>query len=84
MVNEFLIRIGTFFYLTGVALMFYFVLTYAHGTPDFMVFFLGLISIFIGWRLTRRKAAPPSSGRFAYLRKMREKSKKEKEEAKKE
>jgi hypothetical protein len=40
--------------------------------------------MFIGWRLSKRKAPPPPSGRFAYIRKMRGNSKKHQEEGKKE
>ena len=84
MVNEFLIRLGTFFALIGICLIILFAATYLGNAPDFLYFFLALISIVIGWRLSKRKAPPPSSGRFATLRKMRENSKKRKEEGKKE
>jgi flagellar biosynthesis component FlhA len=82
MVNEFLIRIGAFFTLIGIGLIILFVATYLGNAPDFKYFFLGLISMFIGWRLSKRKAPPPPSGRFAYIRKMRENSKKHQEEGK--
>ena len=84
MVNEFLIRLGTFFTLIGICLIILFAATYLGNAPDFKYFFLGLISIFIGWRLSKRKEPPPPSGRFAYVRKMRENSKKRQEEGKKE
>ena len=84
MVNELLIRIGTFFTLIGVGLIILFVATYFGNAPDFKYFFLGLISMFIGWRLSKRKEPPPPSGRFAYVRKMQERSKKHQEEGKKE
>ena len=84
MVNEFLIRLGTFFTLIGICLIILFAATYLGNAPDFLYFFLGLISIVIGWRLSKRKEPPPPSGRFAYVRKMRENSKKHKEEGKKE
>jgi flagellar biosynthesis component FlhA len=84
MVNEFLIRLGTFFTLIGICLIILFGATYLGNAPDFLYFFLGLISIVIGWRLSKRKEPPPPSGRFAYVRKMRENSKKRQEEEKKE
>ena len=84
MVNEFLIRMGAFFTLIGIGLIIYFAATYLGNAPDFKYFFLGLISMFIGWRMSKRKAPPPPSGRFAYIRKMRENSKKRQEEGKKE
>ena len=84
MVNEFLVRLGTFFTLVGVCLIILFAATYLGNAPDFKYFFLGLISMLIGWRLSKRKTPPPPSGRFAYIRKMRENSKKHPEEGKKE
>ena len=83
MINEFLIRMGAFFTLIGIGLIIYFAATYLGNAPDFKYFFLGLISMFIGWRMSKRKAPPPPSGRFAYIRKMQENSKKRKEEGKK-
>ncbi|HUI88130.1 MAG TPA: hypothetical protein VLX61_05350 [Anaerolineales bacterium] len=79
MINEFLIRVGSFFTLVGIGLMILFAITYFGNAPDFKFFFLGLISIFVGWQLSRRKAPPPPSGRFAALRRMRENSKKRQE-----
>ncbi len=70
MVNEFLIRMGSFFTIIGIGLMVLFAITYLGNTPDFKYFFLGLISIFVGWRLSRRKTPPPPSGRFATIRGM--------------
>jgi hypothetical protein len=84
MINEFLIRMGNFFTLIGIGLMIYFGATYLGSAPDFKYFFLSIFSLLIGWRLSRRKAAPPPSGRFATIRKMQENSKKRKEEGKKE
>ncbi len=84
MVNEFLIRMGSFFTIIGIGLMVLFAITYFGNAPDFKYFFLGLISIFVGWRLSRRKAPPAPSGRFATIRRMREGSKKSKGEEKKE
>jgi len=79
MVNEFLIRMGSFFTVIGIGLMILFSITYFGNAPDFKYFFLGLLSIFVGWRLSRRKAPPPPSGRFATIRRMRENSKKRQE-----
>ena len=84
MVDEFLARVGTFFTLIGIALMGFFAITYLSNAPDFKYFFFGIISILIGRWFARHKAPRPPSGRFAYLRKMRENSKKRKEEGKKE
>ena len=83
MINEFLIRMGTLFTLAGIGLFILFGASTMNNTPDFLYFFLGLISIFIGWRFLKRKAPPPPSERFATLRKLWGNSKK-KEEGKKE
>ena len=80
MINEFLIRMGSFFTLIGIGLMILFAVTYFGNAPDFRFFFFGLISILIGWRLLRRKAPPPPSGRFATLRRWRESSRRQPEE----
>jgi hypothetical protein len=77
MVNEFLIRIGSFFIWIGVGLVILFVASLWNNAPDFKFFFLGVVSIFLGARLFRRKAPPPPSGRFALYRKLREGSRKE-------
>jgi flagellar biosynthesis component FlhA len=72
MFNEFLVRMGSFFTVIGLGLIILFALTYMANAPDFNFFFLGLVSIYVGWRLSRRKAPPPPSGRFATIRKWRE------------
>ncbi len=83
MFNEFFVRVGTFLILVGIAVMAYFAITVSSHQPDFRFFFLSILSIFIGWHLSRRKAPPPPSERFKTLRKWREGSKK-KEEGKRE
>ena len=84
MINEFLIRIGSFFIWLGIGLIILFAASYLNNTPEFMYFFLGLISIFGGARLYRRKAPPPPSGRFAMLHRMRTGPKNERCESKEE
>ena len=83
MINEFLIRMGTFFTLIGIGLFILFGASFMNNAPDFLYFFLGLISVFIGWRFLKRKAPPPPSERFSTLRKLWGSSKK-KQEGKKE
>ena len=82
MFNEFLIRMGSFFTIIGIGLMVLFAITYMANAPDFKFFFLGLASIYVGWRLSRRKAPPQPSGRFATIRKWREGTKNKPEEKK--
>jgi hypothetical protein len=81
--NEFIARIGTFFLLIGTFLFILFLASdFAHQT-DFDYFFLSLMAIVAGWMLQKKRAARPPSGRFGYIRKMREDAKKRQEEAKK-
>jgi len=82
MFNEFLVRMGSFFTIIGIGLMVLFAVTYLANAPDFNFFFLGLVSIYVGWRLSRRKSPPPPSGRFATIRKWRESGKNKPEEKK--
>ncbi len=80
--EEFVIRVGTFFVVIGVGIFILFIASdYAHQT-DFDFLFWSIISIAIGMLLRRRKPPPPPSGRFSSWHKWRERSKKHKEEKK--
>ena len=81
--NEFVIRIGTFFIVIGVGLLILFIASDLANQPDFDYFFLSMISIGFGWLLRRRKPPPPSAGRFSMFRKAREGAQKRREEKKK-
>ena len=70
MVDEFIIRIGTFFILIGVGIFILFVASDYANQTNFDYLFWAVLSVTIGILLRRRKPPPPPSGRFSYLRKM--------------
>ena len=84
MVNEFLIRLGTFFTLIGICLIILFVATYLGNAPDFLYFFLGLISMSSAGGCRNVKRLRHRADVLHTLRKMRENSKKHQDEGKKE
>ena len=68
-------RIGTFFIVIGIGAILLFVISDIAETVYFDYFFLGLF--FTGFCIYLRRDAekPPTSGRFSYLKKMRNKDK---------
>ena len=72
MFNEFLIRIGTFLLLIGIGVFILFVASDMGGKTNFDYLFWSVLSVTVGLMLRRRKAPPPPSGRFGYLRKLRQ------------
>lgn len=70
--DDLIIRVGTFFYVLGGAAFILFVVSDLARQADFDYFFIAVVLLAIGWVFRRRRPAPPSSGRFAYLKKMRE------------
>ena len=81
--EEFIIRVGTFFIVIGVGIFILFIASDAAHQTDFDFLFWSIIAIAIGMLLRRRKPPPPPSGRFSTLRKWREGPKKNKKEEKK-
>ncbi len=78
--EEFIIRIGTFFVVLGIGIFILFITTdYIHQT-NFDLLFWAIISFSFGLILRRRKGPPKPSGRFERYRKWREGSRKSKEE----
>jgi hypothetical protein len=71
LVNEFVVRIGTFFILVGTGLLILFVASDYAGSANFDYLFWAALSVTLGILLRRRKSPAPSSGRFASLRKFR-------------
>lgn len=71
MVDEFIIRIGTFFILIGVGIFILFVASDYANQTNFDYLFWAVLSVTVGILLRRRKPPPPPSGRFSYLRRMR-------------
>jgi membrane protein implicated in regulation of membrane protease activity len=82
MIKELLIRVGTFFMVIGVGIFILFVASDYAGATNFDYLFVAIFSFVVGMLLRRRKPAPPPSGRFAYIRRMRGGSKKDEGEEK--
>ena len=72
MFKEFIIRIGTFFLLIGSGIFILFVASDYAGKTNFDYLFWAVLSVTVGIMLRRRKAPPPPSGRFSYVRRLRE------------
>jgi hypothetical protein len=76
-------RVGIFFYVIGGGSFVLFVTSDLAEQADFDFLFVALLMVGIGWMFRRKKAPPPSSGRFAWLNKQREEARKKKEAKKK-
>ena len=68
MVDEFVIRIGTFFIVIGVGIFILFVASDYANQTNFDYLFWSVLSITIGLLFRRRKPPPPPSGRFSIIR----------------
>jgi len=75
-----IVRMGTFFYVIGGGAFILFVASDLANQANFDYFFIAIVLIAIGWAFRRKKAPPPSAGRFAYIKNMRENAKKKREE----
>ncbi|MDK1027931.1 MAG: hypothetical protein QGD88_09085 [Anaerolineae bacterium] len=73
-------RIGTFLFVLGIFLFILFMASDFADQPDFDLLVISLILLVVGIAFRRRAKAPPSSGRFNWIRKLREEAKKRKEE----
>lgn len=71
MLNEFIIRIGTFCIVLGVGILILFVASDYAGNANFDYLFWAVLSMTVGILLRRRKAPPPPSERFSSLRRFR-------------
>ncbi len=72
MINEFIIRIGTFFLLIGVGIFILFVASDYAGKTNFDYLFWSVLAVSVGIMLRRRRPPKPPSGRFGYVRRLRE------------
>jgi hypothetical protein len=70
--NDFIARIGTFFFVLGFGLFVLFLASDLANMVQFDYLCLAMLSIGLGWMLHRRKAPPPSAGRFSWVKKTRE------------
>ncbi len=80
MINEFVVRIGTFFIVIGIGIFILFVASDYANQTNFDYLFWAVLLVTVGILLRRRKPPSPPSGRFSYLRRMWEQSRKHKEE----
>ena len=66
-------RIGCFFILIGILLLFLFVTSDLAHVPQFTYLLTGVVVLLVGWLLWRNgRAAPRESGRFRILRRRSE------------
>jgi len=72
MLNEFVIRIGTFFLLIGVGIFILFIASEYAGQTNFDYLFWSVLLATVGIMLRRRRPRRPPSDRFSYVRKLRE------------
>jgi hypothetical protein len=75
-----IVRVGTFFLVIGGGIFILFVASDLADQADFDYFFMAVLLIAIGWMFRRKKAPPPSAGRFASIKNMRENARKKREE----
>jgi len=69
MINEFLIRVGTFLILLGLGMLILFIASDYAQQANFDYLFWAVLAVTVGFMLRRRKTPPPPSGRFESLRK---------------
>lgn len=68
MVNEFLVRVGTFSILVGLGVLILFVASDSAGSTNFDYLFWALLAIVVGILLRGRKEPAAPSGRFGFLK----------------
>ncbi|MBN1305922.1 MAG: hypothetical protein JXA13_15915 [Anaerolineales bacterium] len=79
--NDLIFRIGTFFTLLGVMLVFLFTASDMAKTPNFDLLFIGLIILVFGLTLRRRyRIKPEPSNRFSGIRRLLNRSTEENDE----
>jgi hypothetical protein len=76
--RELVPRIGTFLILLGIFSLIFFITSGLAQQPDFDWLFVSLLLLGIGVFLRRRAAPAPSAGRFSIVRKLTERTKKNK------
>ena len=67
-------RVGQFFFLVGLLVMFVFFASFVTATPHYNLFLIGLGSVLIGAFIMVKSRKPPGeSERFRRIRKLRKK-----------
>lgn len=74
------VRVGTFLMVMGLGAFVLFVTSDLASQVDYDYLFAALLLLGIGAGLRRKKTPPPSAGRFAMLRKLRDESKNKKKD----
>ncbi len=83
--DDFIARVGTFFYLVGITLIALFIASDASSAhavgvkTNYDYFFIALMLFIIGFFFRKRAAPPPAADRFRSLRKWQDDQKKKKE-----
>lgn len=70
-VDEFIVRIGTFFTLVGTGVLILFIASDSAGQANFDYLFWAVLSVTLGILLRRRKPPTPTGNRFTSLRRFR-------------
>ncbi len=82
--DDLLYRVGTFFFLIGGGALVLFILEALGSKIDLLFLLISLIALSLGFAFRRRSApAPPTSTRFASLRRMNEQNRTRREEREK-
>lgn len=68
--EEFIIRIGTFFILIGIGVFILFLASDYANQANFDYLFWAVLTVTVGILLRRRRAPHPPSGRFDILRRL--------------
>jgi positive regulator of sigma E activity len=77
--KEIIFRLGTFFFLVGIGLFVFFIISDSVGTPTFSYFCWSMILITLAFMFRARyKRSIQSSGRFSILKRLMPKSKEDK------
>ena len=84
--DEFIARIGTFFYLIGVGLVILFIASDTSASlnagvrTNYDYLFLGVFLLFLGFVFRKKAKPPPAAERFRAIRNFRANQKKKQEE----
>ncbi len=81
--DSFSVRVGMFLLVVGAGAFLLFVVSDIADKTDYDYFFTAMVLMGIGWFMWRKKPAPPSSGRFESLKRLRENRGKKREEKQK-
>ena len=78
--NDFIARVGTFFLVIGFGLFVLFLASDMANQPEFDYLCLAMLSVAMGWMMSRRRGPAPSADRFSLIRRTREEMRKRRQE----